>query len=75
MVAPGMFVSGAGSCQMAPEGRKALIKALELRLDQLATHPVFDYRCSWRSLIRLQAQLLARWLRGDIPAYQGITTR
>lgn len=75
MVAPGMFVSGAGACQMAPEGRKALIKALELRLDQLATHPIFDYRCSWRSLIRLQAQLLARWLRGDIPAYQGITTR
>lgn len=75
MVAPGMFVNGAGACQMAPEGRKALIRAIELRLDQLATHPVFDYRCSWRSLIRLQAQLLARWLRGDIPAYQGITTR
>ena len=75
MVGPGMFVSGAGGCQMEPEGRKALIRAIELRLDQLATHPIFDYRCSWRALIRLQAQLLARWLRGDIPAYQGIITR
>lgn len=75
MVGPSMFVSGAGGCQMEPEGRKALIRAIELRLDQLATHPIFDYRCSWRALIRLQAQLLARWLRGDIPAYQGIITR
>jgi len=75
MVVPGMFVAGAGACQMEPEGRKALIRAIELRLDQLATHPMFDYRCSWRAMIRLQAQLLARWLRGDIPAYVGIVTR
>jgi CRISPR-associated protein Cas1 len=75
MVTPGSFITGAGACQLVPDGRKALIRALESRLDQLATHPIFDYRCSWRALIRLQAQLLARWLRGDIPAYQGITTR
>jgi CRISPR-associated protein Cas1 len=75
MVAPGMFITGAGACQLTPDGRKALIRAIEMRLDQLATHPIFDYRCSWRAIIRLQAQLLARWLRGDIPAYQGITTR
>ncbi|MDW8241547.1 MAG: CRISPR-associated endonuclease Cas1, partial [Acidobacteriota bacterium] len=75
MIAPGMFVAGAGACQLTAEGRKALIKAIELRLDQLATHPLFGYRCSWRALIRLQAQLLARWLRGDVPVYQGITTR
>lgn len=75
MVAPGMFTSGTGACQLDAGGRKALIRAIELRLDQLATHPVFDYRCAWRSIIRLQAQLLARWLRGDVPAYIGITTR
>jgi CRISPR-associated endonuclease Cas1 len=75
MLVPGMFISGAGACQLTPDGRKALIRALELRLDQMATHPIFDYRCSWRAIIRLQAQLLARWLRGDVPAYAGITTR
>lgn len=52
-----------------------VITAIETRLDQLATHPLFDYRCSWRAMIRLQAQLLARWLRRDIPTYQGIITR
>jgi CRISP-associated protein Cas1 len=79
MLGPGDFLGGmlggGTACQLTPSGRKALITALEGRFDQLATHPVFDYRCSWRALIRLQAQLLARWLRRDIPAYQGITTR
>lgn len=79
MIGPGDFIGGqrdgAAACQLTPAGRKALITAIEGRMDQLATHPVFDYRCSWRSLIRLQAQLLARWLRRDVPAYQGITTR
>lgn len=75
MVTPDMFQSAAGSCQLLPNGRKALIRALELRFDQLATHPVFGYRCSWRAMVRVQAQLLARWFRGDVPTYIGITTR
>ena len=56
-------------------GRKGFIRAYETRLDQLVTHPVFDYRCSWRSIIRLQARLLARWLQGDVPQYAGMVTR
>ena len=56
-------------------GRKAFIRAYETRLDQLITHPVFDYRCSWRSVIRLQARLLARWITGDVAAYTGMVTR
>lgn len=75
MVTPGMFIGGASGCQLTADGRKALIRAMELRFDQLVTHPLFGYRCSWRSLIRLQAQLLARWLRGDAPAYVGMITR
>ena len=75
MIGPGDFIGGSNACALTPVGRKALIRALEARLDQLATHPVFDYRCSWRAIIRLQAQLLARWLRGDIPSYTGIITR
>jgi len=52
-----------------------LIRAYELRLDQMITHPVFDYRFSWRAVIRVQARLLAKVLRGQIAAYTGITTR
>ncbi|MGQ9592573.1 MAG: CRISPR-associated endonuclease Cas4g/Cas1g, partial [Planctomycetota bacterium] len=69
------FEISASGCALKPNGRKAFLRAYEARLDQFATHPVFDYRCSWRALVRLQARLLARWLRGDIPRYTGITTR
>ncbi len=75
MVAAGDFLRSQAGCVMKDTARKAFIRAYEARLDQLVTHPVFDYRCSWRCVIRLQARLLARWLRGDVPSYTPITTR
>jgi len=75
MVAASDFTRSQAGCILAPKGRKAFIRAYEARLDQLVTHPVFDYRCSWRSIIRLQARLLARWLQGDVPQYVGMVTR
>jgi CRISPR-associated protein Cas1 len=67
MVGPRDFIANANGCAMKPNGRKAFLRAWEQRLDQLYTHPEFDYRCSWRTILRIQARLLARWLRGDIP--------
>ncbi len=55
--------------------RKALIRAYESRMDQLVTHPLFEYRCSWRSMIRIQARLVSRWLRGGVPRYENIVNR
>ncbi len=75
MVTAADFVTGANACALSANGRKAFIRAYEARLDQLATHPTFGYRCSWRRLIAMQAQVLARVLRGDIPAYIGVVTR
>jgi len=75
MVTRGDVIVGRNGCTLKPSGRKGFIRALEARLDQLVTHPVFDYRCAWRVCIRLQAQLLARHLRGDVPTYHGIVTR
>jgi len=75
MVAPSDFVTSPAGCAMKDGARKALIRAYELRLDQMVTHPVFDYRCSWRAIVRVQARLLAKALRGEVPVYIGITTR
>jgi CRISPR-associated endonuclease Cas1 len=75
MVQRSSFDISSSACLLKPEGRKAFIRAYESRLDQLITHPVFDYRCSWRVVIRLQARLLSRWFRGEIPHYTGVTTR
>ena len=69
------FDIGASGCLLRDAGRRRFIKGYEARMDQLATHPVLGYRVSWRTMLRLQARLLARWLRGDVPDYRGITTR
>ncbi|MFP4216896.1 MAG: CRISPR-associated endonuclease Cas1 [Phycisphaerae bacterium] len=75
MVAAKDFQRSNAACLLSDTGRKAFIRAYEARLDQLVTHPIFDYRCSWRSILRLQARMLAKWLAGDIPQYTGMTTR
>jgi CRISPR-associated endonuclease Cas1/CRISPR-associated protein Cas4 len=69
MLKPRDFLTNANGCALQPKGKKSLLAAWEQRLDQLHTHPLFDYRCSWRTIIKIQARLLARWLRGDIPAF------
>lgn len=75
MVREGDFEIAKAGCAMKPAARKAFIRAYEGRLDQLVTHPIFDYRCSWRTIIRLQAKLLSRWVRGEIEQYTGMVTR
>lgn len=75
MLAPRNFVCSSTGCLMKPAARKALLRAYEARLDQTVTHPLFQYRCSWRSIIRMQARLLGRWFRKDIPAYTAMITR
>ena len=75
MVREGDFELAKAGCAMKPAARKAFIRAYEGRLDQLVTHPTFDYRCSWRTVIRLQVKLLARWVRGEVETYPGMETR
>jgi CRISPR-associated protein Cas1 len=75
MVTRGSFQWGGIGCALNAQGRKEFIRAYEARLDQLVTHPIFGYRCSWRSMIRVQARLIARWLRGDVPTYRAVRTR
>jgi CRISP-associated protein Cas1 len=69
MVKPRDFLTNSNGCALQPKGKKAILAAWEQRLDQLHTHPLFDYRCSWRTTLKIQARLLARWLRGDIPSF------
>ena len=62
-------------CALTAKGRKAFLRTYEVRMDQLITHPVFEYRVSWRRVLAVQAQLLARVFRGAITDYPAITTR
>lgn len=75
MIAGKDFRTSQAGCVMEPEARRGLIRAFEARMDMLVTHPIFGYRCSWRSIVRMQVRLFGRWLRGDVPAYVGMVTR
>jgi CRISPR-associated protein Cas1 len=63
------FVCAAGAVSLSPSARKAVILAFERRMDQLVTHPVFDYRVSYRRILEIQARLLSRVLLGELPRY------
>jgi CRISPR-associated protein Cas1 len=74
-VRPTDFIQAAGSVNLTPEGRKRFIAGFERRLAQEITHPIFQYRVSYRRLLELQARLLARHLLGELPEYPNFTPR
>ncbi len=63
------FIRAAGSVALTQPARKRLILNFERRMDQLVTHPVFDYRISYRRVLEVQARLLSRLLLGEIAHY------
>ncbi len=44
-------------------------------MDTLVTHPLFEYRVSYRRLLEIQARLLARYMEGEITEYPVFVTR
>jgi len=75
MVTARDFVRVGGSVALTAAGRKGFFRAYELRMDTLVTHPLFDYRVSYRRLLEIQSRLLARVLEGEIGEYPVFTTR
>jgi CRISPR-associated protein Cas1 len=69
------FVRVGRSVALTASGRKGFFRAYELRMDSLVTHPLFDYRVSYRRLLEIQARLLARVLEGEIGEYPVFVTR
>jgi CRISPR-associated protein Cas1 len=75
MVTPADFVTVGSSVMLTAAGRKAFYRAYELRMDTLVTHPIFEYRMSYRRLLEVQARLLAKLLEGEIGEYPVFVTR
>jgi CRISPR-associated protein Cas1 len=74
-IGPSDFIQRGEAVALTPRGRKTFIEAFERRLDQLVTHPVFNYQVSYRRIFEIQARLLARTLMGEIPRYIPFVTR
>jgi len=75
MVTARDFVRAGGAVALTAGGRKAFFRAYEMRMDTLVTHPLFEYRVSYRRMLEIQARLLARVLEGEISEYPVFTTR
>lgn len=58
-----------GAVLLNDDGRKAVIVAYQERKQEMLTHPVLEQRLPIGLLPHIQARLLARYLRGDAPAY------
>lgn len=65
MVRKADFLIGRHSTVMKPRARRALIQAYEKRMEQLVTHPVFDYRVSYRRILEIEARGLAKYIAGE----------
>ncbi len=75
MVSPSDFMQAGETVALKPEGRKSFYRAYELRMDSMVTHPLFDYRVSYRRMLEIQARLLAKYMQGEIGSYPAFTTR
>ena len=75
VIGTGDFLRRGPAVALKQEARRRFIQAYERRLDTLVTHPVFDYRISYRRVFEVQARLLARHLTGELPVYPPFRTR
>ncbi|RME36596.1 MAG: CRISPR-associated endonuclease Cas1, partial [Planctomycetota bacterium] len=71
----GHFLDTAAGCALTDAGRKAFFSAYGRRMDTEITHPVFEYRLSYRRMLMLHARLIAAWMLGEIPTLAFLTTR
>ncbi len=65
----GDFVVRSVGTALTDRGRRRFIQTWERRLDELATHPVFGTRLSYRRILEVQVRLLGKLLLGEIEEY------
>jgi len=71
----GHFLRTASGCSFTDAGRRSFFNVLGRRMNTEVTHPVFEYRLSYRRMIVLHARMIAAWFTGDIPSLSFLTTR
>ena len=69
------FVRAGQAINLTVSGRKRFFQMYERRMSSLITHPLFDYKVSYRRALELQTRLLAKALTGEISEYIPLLTR
>jgi CRISPR-associated protein Cas1 len=75
MVTPKDLTRAGDAVSLTAEGRRGFFRAYELRMDTLVTHPLFNYRVSYRRLLEIQARLLAKLFDHEIADYPVFVTK
>ncbi|PKZ41573.1 CRISPR-associated protein Cas1 [Kytococcus schroeteri] len=60
---------------LTQDGRRAVLRAFERRLESEVTHPVFGYRISYRRVLDVQVRMLAGVFLGELREYVPMETR
>lgn len=71
----GHFRRTATGCVLTDAGRKVVFNAYGRRMNTDVTHPLFEYRLSYRRMLVLHARMITAWLVGDIPDLQFLRMR
>ena len=69
------FVRAGQAVNLSVAGRKRFFQTYEQRMSSLISHPLFDYKVSYRRALELQARILAKTLTGEIAQYLPLLTR
>lgn len=75
LLAPSHFMTWRDACHLTDEGRTRFFHAYEQRKATVVTHPAFGYKMSYGRMLEVQSRMLAAYLKGDIPRYEGFTVR
>ncbi len=69
-IIPNQFeTSGSGAVLMSEDARKTVISAYQKKKEVVITHPYLEKKMHIGVLLHVQAQLLARYIRGDMDGY------
>ena len=74
-IAPMDFLEASTGCGLLRSGHRAFWNAYARRMNEEVSHPVFQYRLSYRRMLEIQAAQLWRIFRGDGNSYFPMTTR
>lgn len=69
------FVRAGQAVNLTAPGRRRFFEMYEQRMNSVLTHPVFDYKVSYRRALELQARMLAKTLTAEIAEYVPLMTR
>jgi len=74
-IRPSHLFVRAGGVSLTQEGRRAMLRAYERRIDTEVRHPTFGYTITYRRVLEVQARLLAAYVLGEVPEYVPFMTR